>query len=311
MPHSEANQHVGMHGVLPEEDKLGIGLIPPPRNTSKAHLPHVCQLKRSQVGRVNMFIENTHYEDMRCSGSITQHVQRHSLFHSHSQNNRRPEEYSKTTGILCWHCCHAFDGHCVPIPREYNASDGTYIVYGCFCSLSCAKAHLLETGTFNSAYQMLLLSKMARHVYGESEVIAAPPRLSLDVFGGPFSLQRFRCMKNVCMIHEPPFVSSYMVVEERQSVYDESASGCSQDGSGSVRGLRRVQTPRPRESPQISKSSMYDAFVHQKVAVTNDCASVKSVIEDKDIECHSNNTADKKTDPGQSGGLARFLKEKA
>lgn len=246
----------------PEDSMLGVGLLRPPRNTSKAPLPKVCELRRNALGRTDLFMKDTNYSDVRCSSSITQHVQRTSLFHPHKQNGGGAEHYTKRTTIACWHCCHSFDTPPVPAVRDYDAAEGVFVVYGMFCSLSCAKGFLQENHTFNSGYQMMLLGKMAREVYGASEVAAAPPRLSLDVFGGPYPIEKFRSMSNACTMHRPPFVSSYMCVEERQVAFDAAAVGV--DTGGSVRGLRRPATVNETPRSRAADDCMFNRFLAAK-----------------------------------------------
>ena len=50
-----------------------------------------------------------------------------------------------------------------------------------------------------------------------SGVSSAPPRLSLDIYGGPYSIERFRGASDLtATLLSPPFVASYMVCEERE-----------------------------------------------------------------------------------------------
>jgi len=249
--------------VDPSDGELGVGITQPPRNTSKHPLPSSCELKRSLLGRTQLFLTGINYTDVRCSASITQHVQRNSLFHPHRQNGRLPEAFTKPCGLACWHCVHSFSTPPIPVPKDYDAAEGTYHVFGCFCSLSCAKAYLLETPTFNTGLMVMLLSKMGREIYNEGDIRAAPPRLSLDIFGGPYPIDVFRKQQNEVLVHVPPFVSTYMVCEERSETHDAVALGV--DSGASVRGLRRPQTGSLRagdpRAPTGQSQSTYSKFV--------------------------------------------------
>lgn len=249
--------------VDPSDGELGVGITQPPRNTSKHPLPSSCELKRSSLGRTQLFLTGINYTDVRCSASITQHVQRNSLFHPHRQNGRLPEAFTKPCGLACWHCVHSFSTPPIPVPKDYDAAEGTYHVFGCFCSLSCAKAYLLETPTFNTGLMVMLLSKMGREIYNEGDIRAAPPRLSLDIFGGPYPIDVFRKQQNEVLVHVPPFVSTYMVCEERSETHDAVALGV--DSGASVRGLRRPQTGSLRagdpRAPTGQSQSTYSKFV--------------------------------------------------
>ena len=150
---------------------LGVGITCPPRNTSKHALPSSCILRRSSLGRAELFLPGINYTDVRCSSSITQHVQRNSLFHPHKQNGRLPEVFTRPCDLACWHCVHRFTTPPVPVAKDYDATEGVYHVFGCFCSLACAKAYLLETPTFNTGLMVMLLAKMAREAYKEARLI--------------------------------------------------------------------------------------------------------------------------------------------
>ena len=242
---------------------LGVGITKPPRNTSKHPLPESCVLKRSQLGRAQLFLTGINYTDVRCSASITQHVQRNSLFHPHRQNGRLPEVFNRPCDMACWHCVHRFTTPPVPVPKDYDAAEGVYHVFGSFCSLACAKAYLLETPTFNTGLMVMLLSKMGREIYGEEKIDPAPPRLSLDIFGGPFSIDTFRAKKNKVLVHVPPFVSTYMVCEERSEAHDALALGV--DNGASVRGLRRPAASEGEaevsSAPAQNDRSVYSRYV--------------------------------------------------
>lgn len=236
----------------------------PPRNTSKANLPASCVLRRSVYNRTKLFVpEAQKYEELRCSSSITQYVNRDSRFHSLTPlNNRTAADYAQTT-VHCWHDTRPFDGPVVPVPKSYDGTQRCFVVYGCFCSLSCAKAFLCEHTTFDSGMQLVLLERMATEVYGVKDVVAAPPRLSLDVFGGPYSLERFRSVAPKCeaAIVAPPFVSSYMVCEERETA---RVSALGVNGISSVRGLRRPAEPVDMGSKEVPEQSPYLELLKSK-----------------------------------------------
>ena len=245
----------------------------PPRNTAKAQLPPSCVLRRSAFNRTNLFVpEAQQYEERRCSSSLTQYVDRDSRFHSLvALNNRTAADY-QSTSLHCWHDSMPFDGPVVPLPKSYDASQRCFVVFGCFCSLSCAKAFLSERSTYETGMQLVLLERMAAEVYGiKSEIVAAPPRLSLDVYGGPYSLERFRSSAGAekeVTLHIPPFVASYMVCKERTGeVARVSALGV--NGISSVRGLRRPAEPVKMVDSAAPADSPYLEFLKSKgVAAT-------------------------------------------
>lgn len=220
-------------------DDALIGMEAPPRTTSKIPLPEACAIRKSPHGRAILAIENVSYQELRCSSSITQHVRVSSLFHAHVTSTRLPDAWSTPTDLACWHCCHGFDGCPVPVPRSYDTRERRYVVAGNFCSLRCAKGYLLDNPSFESQQHVNMFTRMARDVYGESDVPAAPPRVCLQMFGGPHTLAHFRDGARGSVILSPPFITSYMVVDEREASVGGTASAYAVNSSSGVRGLRR------------------------------------------------------------------------
>lgn len=251
--------------IQPAREQDGV-VEEPPRNTSKAQLPESCVLKRSVFNRAKLFVPDAQtYEELRCSSSITQYVDRDSRFHSLTHLNNRTAADFASTKLCCWHDSMPFDGPVVPIPKSYDASQRAFVVFGCFCSLSCAKAFLSERSTFETGMQLVLLERMAAEVYGVRDVVAAPPRLSLSVYGGPYSIERFRGARDKeTTILSPPYVASYMVCEERE-VARVSALGA--NGISSVRGLRRPAEPVDMGAREIPDKSPYLEFLKSKGVV--------------------------------------------
>lgn len=241
-----------------EESVDGVGISAPPRNTAKANLPDSCVIRKSPHGRAMLFTDDIPFQDLRCSSSITQHVQRHSIFHRHEQNGRLGNDFNKKTNMCCWHCCHSFDTPPIPLVKDFDTATGNYVVMGNFCSLACSKAYAMESCNFNSGLQIILQEKMAREVYGVSGIVAAPPRLALDCFGGPYSLEQFRKSEKRVVMHKPPFVCAYHVIEERDQQHDISVLDI--NAPGSVRGLRRGIIPI-EDVPQVATQSAYEKFL--------------------------------------------------
>ena len=95
---------------------------------------------------------------------------------------------------------------------------------------------------------MNIFVRMLRDVYGiDSTINEAPPRIALNMFGGPFDIKSFREQTNVCITITPPFVSYCMLIEERQPLQNVGEQ-TELVQRGTVRGLRR-----PSEQPSSSK----------------------------------------------------------
>jgi hypothetical protein len=193
--------------------------------------------RKSAFGRTNLFLETSSaiFREIRCSASSTTRQAAASVFHAHQGNN----VHEKPANCVCWHCCHAYDGEGFRLPRIFDPSENVYHVYGWYCSANCAKAYILEHSTFDRGYQMNIFVRMLRDVYGiEGSINEAPPRLSLNMFGGPFDIESFRKQTMICTMVTPPFVSYCMLIEERQpsTLMGERPENRQR---GTVRGLRR------------------------------------------------------------------------
>ena len=203
---------------------------PPPRPTSRIPLPESAVVRKGANSRAILRVDSG-YTEKKCSSAMTQHNEcERGLFHSHALNGR--VNWNQSTSICCWHCCHAFEGDSISIPSHYDTFERKYVVYGNFCSLGCAKGYIMASPTADSALFTSLFTQMARELYGVHTVNAAPPRITLQMFGGPYSIKKFRAPETRSTIIEAPFVTSFMVVEEK---HEQS----SMDVCGTVRGLRR------------------------------------------------------------------------
>ena len=233
-------------------------------------------LRKSACGRTNLFLKSlsTIYREVRCSASTVARQASSSIFHNHSGNS----EFKKPPNCVCWHCCHPFQEEGFRLPRLYDPAENVYHVYGWFCSANCAKAYILEHSTFDRGYQMNIFVRMLRDIYSiDRGVVEAPPRISLQMFGGPFDIESFRSEKNICLVIAPPFVSHSMLIEERvpnktmgeTSAVKENDTFGHPNLKGSVRGLRRpVETPLlENQDEQIycpSEDGLYETFIANK-----------------------------------------------
>ena len=123
-----------------------------------------------------------------------------------NKNNKLPE----TTTIACYWCAHSFNNQPCIIPEiEKN---GLYKVYGNFCCPECAVAYLLkESIDPHVRWERLSLLNRIYDVDGNTKIYPAPPRESLQLFGGPLSIESYRATifgKKVRVdLHMPPIVS--------------------------------------------------------------------------------------------------------
>lgn len=102
------------------------------------------------------------------------------------------------TKLRCKHCVHSFDSIPVPIPAKYFKNQQKFLVYGLFCSFSCALQFLMERNFPDKDYQISLLFTMAKMIFDilPEDIVPAPPQDRLDIFGGPYSIEHFRSLSN-------------------------------------------------------------------------------------------------------------------
>lgn len=110
-----------------------------------------------------------------------------------------------------------------------------------------------------------MFSKMAREIYNKRDVSIAPPRMTLQMFGGPYTIEKFRSDELNASILAPPFITSYMIVEERQQV--SNASSYALNAKGTVRGLRR---PTETVSMIHSDAPKEGESLYEKCCIRND-----------------------------------------
>lgn len=101
--------------------------------------------------------------------------------------------YSSTTA--CFWCCHSFSWRASLIPVSYDAYENMYTCEGHFCSPECALAHLYADSALSDITRWnrhALLADMYRSVYTKRDLVPAPPRATLRLFGGPLDIEQFR-----------------------------------------------------------------------------------------------------------------------
>lgn len=97
------------------------------------------------------------------------------------------------SNYACWWCCHKFKGLPIGIPNKKINSK--YHTYGNFCSFNCAAAHIYSTKSWNISDKLSLLHQMYFDVYNLTEyetIKSAPPKETLELFGGPLTIEKFR-----------------------------------------------------------------------------------------------------------------------
>ncbi len=107
------------------------------------------------------------------------------------EEKARMGEWPLSTSIACYWCCHRFDTPPIGLPCKFV--DSKFHIKGCFCSLECASAYNISNTSDGQCEERLnLLSFMARSMNYKSPIKPAPPRESLDLFGGNMTIEQFR-----------------------------------------------------------------------------------------------------------------------
>jgi hypothetical protein len=162
----------------------------------------------------------------------------------------------------------------VRIPHAVSEA-GVYTVHPApFCSLSCAKAHLVEHAVENSI-QLRLLHRVARDIYAwHGEVLpTAPSRICLAAFGGGMSIEEFRSTTVTARARAPPFVPLRVMTEHTPLLRPEqqptdhvmpTTQNLTHNAVWDVHNLRRPVRPvvLPRETNQ--EKSLLEHYVQNK-----------------------------------------------
>lgn len=102
-------------------------------------------------------------------------------------------EYPVSTAVWCHNCSHAFAGIPVMLPHLQCLITKRYEVHGTFCSFNCAKRYALDLNMPRSLEMSALLADMYKRVVGvRRRIVAAPPKIALDVFGGHMPVDEYR-----------------------------------------------------------------------------------------------------------------------
>jgi len=151
----------------------------------------------SQINLTNSIEDNNYDTDYDCDSSKNKDsdireiwkklkVLEHNLHINNTENKK---------SACFWDTCE-FDNPPVYIPKYHM--NGTYQVYGCFCSPECAVAHLMEESIDSSVkferYQLMnhIYSKI--YDYKKNIKPAANPYYMLDKFYGNLTIQQYRSL---------------------------------------------------------------------------------------------------------------------
>jgi len=123
-------------------------------------------------------------------------------------NANKSQKLPEKTSIACFWCSHAFENQPFIIPeREVK---GVYKVYGNFCCTECSMAYLMNE-SLDPHVRWERIALLNRIYDTGSKIYPAPPRESLQLFGGVLTIESYRStikLKKVRVdLHMPPIVS--------------------------------------------------------------------------------------------------------
>lgn len=123
-------------------------------------------------------------------------------------------EISPKTDICCWWCTYPFDTDMCFIPTKYDEKRSRYKITGNFCSWNCAKTYFIKDRMgIRNDHNMYMFTRMLKHMKHPINVKMAPPRESLEKFGGPLSIEKFR---------ESFFTNDTYTLQSSKIEYDDS-----------------------------------------------------------------------------------------
>lgn len=164
-----------------------------------------------------------------CFGLVNQNVFKPQSNSSHSDNESDDDSIYQKLKMLahdlhtnnlsdkrsaCFWCTYEFDNPPIYVPK--HVINGTYHVYGCFCSPECAAGHLFKQSDIDSSSKFeryTLLNHIYCKIYNYDKNIkpAPDPHYTLNKFYGNLSIQEYRhLLKNerLLLIVDKPLIRS-------------------------------------------------------------------------------------------------------
>jgi len=199
---------------------------------------------------------------------LSDNFQRATLLSCYASKTGELFNVPEKTSIACFWCANEFDNKPCFLPvKEEN---GVYHVYGNFCTPQCGLSHLLNEHLDSHVRweRMSLLHRLYRPL--QSRLYPAPPRESLQTFGGIYTYEEFRKIvaenKVRVDIQTPPMISILGTLDTKPiDFYDSSLQNTFTGGFSMDRfkswseqgGALRLK----RSKPLKDKESTLDACI--------------------------------------------------
>lgn len=165
----------------------------------------------------------------------------------------------------CFWCSGCFEGRPVVLPT--HEENGTYIVYGNFCTLSCGMSYLLQEHIDPQVRweRQALLHRMYKQL---TPIHPAPPRESLKFYGGALSHEQYRSVIEKKQVrvdtHLPPVISILSTLDTKPIDFYETTF------RNTTASLESMKSQEPglrlkRSKPLKDKESTLDAVMNLQV----------------------------------------------
>ena len=132
--------------------------------------------------------------------------------------NKLLNKYEEKTFIACWWCCHCFNNIPLGIPEYINKNE--FNLTGCFCSFNCMMAYNIDLNDSKIWDRQSNIYQMKNKIDPENKlsIHPAPPRQTLNMFGGPLDINKFResffILNKEFRYFFPPMISIIGTIEE-------------------------------------------------------------------------------------------------
>lgn len=135
-------------------------------------------------------------------------------------NSSNGEITCAKTNLCCWRCTEQFDNVPCFMPEKYQ--NGTFYVFGVFCSWNCVVGFNIELNDYLTMFRYGLIKLLRYEMTGEmSDIVPSHPRYCLQKFGGHLSTSEYR---STFLSHEyrlilPPMVNFIPCIEQKTKDY--------------------------------------------------------------------------------------------
>jgi hypothetical protein len=171
----------------------------------------------------------------------------------------------QSVNAACFWCSGCFEGRPVVVPT--HEEDGTYIVYGNFCTLSCGLSYLLNEHIDPQVRweRQSLFHRMYKQL---TPIHPAPPRESLKLYGGSLSHEQYRSVIEKKQVrvdaHLPPVISILSTLDTKPIDFYETTF------RNTTASLESMKSQEPglrlkRSKPLKDKESTLDAVMNLTV----------------------------------------------